>query len=625
MLKLLDIKNLAVVESATIELGPGFNVLTGQTGAGKSVLIKALQILLGQKSSQDLIRHGTDKLTVTGVFEIPEASGLTKYCADLGLDVKGGEIIIRREIRAPKARSSIWINDKITTLQTLKKVGSGLIDIFGQHESSDLLDSSRHVHLLDKFVDGSIISRYREGYRQMKTTLSKIETVWNALKTVSERLDYLQYRHEELLNFNPCATEYEDALSLSKELVESSRQKTELEKLVGLLEDHSHLSKSLSEAEQLTQKLNSLLEGGNEFLKVSSDFTEALSQLSYQAEMTLDQLREKLSRQEELEDRIGGYQDLFRKTGVKSVEELIAHGEKIESELLSAEDMKDELSELTSAFEKNCSDLIEAAASVTQAREFCAEKICREVELELKDLAMDDVSMEFRFSEVESDLFMDEKDPKAKEVVFSEHSLFDPLRAVDEDLLDKVQKLGPLGAERPKIFLRANVGEDVKPIEKVASGGELSRIMLSLKKVLTSGGRSCLLVFDEIDSGISGEIATKVGRKLKQLSESFQIICISHLAQVASFANSHIKVEKFDDGKRTFSKFSLLDPDESTREVARLMSGEKLTRSSINHAEQLKSNASKSKFGASKNPEASSPKGSSRKKKSRLKAPQSNV
>jgi DNA repair protein RecN (Recombination protein N) len=327
-------------------------------------------------------------------------------------------------------------------------------------------------------------------------------------------------------------------------------------------------------------EITNLIPSLSENLEKITELRNVLEDTSFEVEKWLSKINESFEGLENTEQRISSYQGLFRKTSTRNIEELVSYIGEIKDELSKIKILDEKLRGLTSSLPVTVDALIMSSAKLTNAREQAAEKIAVEVANEFEELAMKGASISVKFLPVRSGFVLEHFD-----------SLDEASRDIWADSCEKTLGISSLGSERPVIHLSSNPGEEAKPLEKIASGGEISRIMLSLKRVLASGADACVLVFDEIDSGISGEVANKVGSKLKSLSKSFQIICISHLAQVASYGDRHFKVSKTQLDDRTFTSINALTDVQSTEELARLVSGEGITKASRDHARILKDKA----------------------------------
>lgn len=580
MLTHLSIQGLAIIESLNIDFGRGFNVITGETGAGKSILIKALSLLLGAKASPDSVRKGFDHANVSGRFVIRIDHQATEVLASLGvvpeIDEHGLGVIIRRQITC-KGRSSAWINDIPVTTASLKNLAEILIDVFGQHDNHRLLDVTFHTHYLDQFLETKELpGTIRLLWSSASETLLELRRFIDDLRSRGRDLDYLTFRLRELEEFSPQAAEFESARSLSERAKSSIQIASSLQKAVAVLEDEAGetLARRLREAARAlalpkVHELEVLAQDAQKIAELLDDLSFGLGRASGAIEISEEDI-------DKAEERVAGYQSLFRKHGVGTVDELIEVWEKLRQQVVSLQDASGHVLVLLEQFSSRVQDLLAKTKILSQERLKAIQTICKRVETELADLAM--IGAKFSV-----DLEPVAKSALALDVAtFGEHAS-DLWSSVMEDWTG----LSDHGAERAQFYLASNAGEPSLPLAKIASGGEVSRIMLALKKALVVGAETCVLVFDEIDAGISGRIADIVGQKIAELSGFCQIICISHLPQVAAYARTHYIVEKKQNGERTESSIRPLKDEERFEEIARLLSGDKVTAASLSHAKGL--------------------------------------
>lgn len=580
MLSRLEISNLAIIEKLSIDFSKGFNVLTGETGAGKSILIKGLQILLGNKIGPEIIRNGADSAAVTGLFEVECTHASSRILAEFGISNFESNQILIRKVLPRKGRAQTWINDTLVTSAAVKKIGGTLIDIFGQNESSKLLDPSKHVYMLDEFVAKKCLLDYSTKYQAVEESFLQLESLIHSYENVYKKADYLSYRKAEFDDFSPSADDYHEVLSSSAELNKRSKQKEVVIRFSDLLNAQDGLISKIADFEAMLPRLESFDLKLMKSLPSIGDLKQEIENSGYVAEKWLSESQDLDEKRDVVEARISKYQDFLRKTNTASVDELVDYRDEIEKDLLSILVLEKDISGLIDDLPQVVSELAAADKRLKKERKRVATNICRDVAKELAELAMSGVTISVEFIKSNSRVkvgapsFLDERN---QGLLLSE--------------VENFSEFSEYGREKPVIYLSSNPGELAKPLEKVASGGEVSRIMLALKRVLVSGGEACVLVFDEIDSGISGDVADKVGKKLKSLTSSFQIICISHLAQVASYADKHFKVSKSQRDQRTYTSIEPLSEKDSTQEIARIMSGEDVTGTSIVHAKSLKKKA----------------------------------
>ena len=592
MLTHLSIQGLAIIESLNIEFATGFNVITGETGAGKSILIKALSLLLGAKSSPDSVRKGFDHATVSGRFILranhPALKLLESWGVGLEEEPNGFGVLIRRQVSV-KGRSGAWLNDVPVTTTSLKEMAETLIDVFGQHDNQRLFDVSFHTHYLDQFLpEKTLAETVHSKWKKASQALLSLREFVDQARGKGRDVDYLMFRLSELDEFKPSLEDYSHASLMTERAKSSFQMSSALQKATSALEDESgeQLSKRLREvaralsAPRITD-LETLATEAAKIAEALDDFSFELGRVASHIDLSEEDI-------DAAEARIAGYQNLFRKHHVSSAEELIGEWHKSAARAAALEDAAGHVKELIQLFDENVQALLADAKTLTAARIKAAKLICGRVEQELSDLAMPGAKFSVEF------------EPVVKPSTPIDLQAFESdITQAWVDVLEDWTCLGEHGAERANFYLASNAGEPSLPLARIASGGEISRIMLALKKALVVGAETCVLVFDEIDTGISGRIADTVGRKIAELAGFCQIICISHLPQVSAYADTHYIVEKRQKGDRTESNIRPLGIEERLEEIARLLSGNKVTAASLSHAKSLvdeahaKSNGSK--------------------------------
>lgn len=580
MLTHLSIQGLAIIESLAIDFTTGFNVITGETGAGKSILIKALSLLLGGKANQDSVRRGSEQATVSGTFLIksghPAISLLKAWGVTLD-EVDGkSEIVIKRSI-TQKSRSSAWVNELPVTTGSLKELASTLIDVFGQHDSHRLLDHHHHTACLDQFVEPKTLSKnFHDAYEKASETLLKLRQFVDEATGKGRDLDYLAFRLAELNEFKPTSTNFADIKSLTERAKLAAGVSTALRKAQNVMEDDAgdSVARRLREvARALMAAKSSELE---ELADLASKIAGDVDELSFSLGRAAGKLEISEEDIDEAETRIAGYQALFRKHSVQSVEELLLAWQSLKSQVDALENASQHVGTLLTQLSKEVSAVVTTSKKLAKARREAAGVVAKRVEKELSDLAMPSAKFSVEFSEASRNVAAMDLLPFGEEVV-----------STWSEILDEWTSLSESGSERAEFYLAANKGEPSLPLSKVASGGEVSRIMLALKKALVVGAETCVLVFDEIDTGISGRVADIVGQKIAELAGFCQIICISHLPQVAAYADRHYIVKKIEGKDRTESTITQLSKTERMEEIARLLSGDKVTKASLDHAKSL--------------------------------------
>ncbi len=566
MLKELTIRDYAIIGNLTLRFTQGLNILTGETGAGKSIIVGALGFLLGERVTEDVIRKGADRCWVEGVFEIsPE---LTDEFLTSGLiSDRHTTMTIRREIKRG-GRTRAWINGAQISLQSLRKAGELLVDFHGQHEHQLLLKPERHVRFLDAFAGlaplRKEVVRLRKDYLELTKKKRELEAL---LAKLTRERDAIEYEIEELEKLN--LKEGED-VRLEKEIriLENAERILEYggEILVCLYDSDNSAISLISTARRLLEKLTPLY-----------DTCESLAKELEQAEVTIaevaNQVREELSsveldpeELEQMRQRLHQLEFAKRKYG-ETIEGLIARLKRLKSTTLEESDLKSEVEALNTKIEKTSELLTKRVEELTQKRKRAARRFEARVVKEMVSLGFKDAVFRVLFEPVENGVEISL--PHGGSIKVSED-----------------------GQELAEFFIRTNPGEDILPLRRIASGGEISRVMLGLKKILADVDEVGTLVFDEIDAGIGGSTAGIVARKLCEVSSQRQVLCITHLAQIAAQGDVHFKVVKKTSAGRTIVDVKPVEGEERVREIARMLSGEKMSPGAIRHAREILSVAS---------------------------------
>ena len=552
MVSLLHIENIALIDQADLSFGAGFNVLTGETGAGKSIIIDAIRAVMGERTSRDLIRTGEKSALVTALFrDLPDLP----WFQETGIAPdENGELLISRKIQGD-GKNLCRVGGVPCTVLQLKALGSQLIDIHGQHDGQQLLDESCHLGYLDSFgALGGELAAYRKDYESLAALRRELSALQMDEAEKERRIDSLQFQISELERAQLRPGEEED-LAERKKLLRSA------DKLMGAIESASYAlfggeegngavdligeaEGSLSRVSNLSEELGTLSESLTELRCSAEDAAERLRELRQGFDFSPQEL-------DEVESRLDQLYRLKKKYGA-TVDEMMSYLDRCREELERIQLADDSIVKL----EKKQAKLLEGVRAKAQAlsdhRKEAAQALRERIQGELRQLDMPKVRFETDFS------------PKAGAL------------GLDESGMDEV-----------RFLMSANVGEDLKPIAKVASGGELSRIMLALKNVLAENDSIMTLIFDEVDAGISGRAAGKVAEKMSALSAASQVLCVTHLAQIAAMADAHFSVQKEEREGRTFTDVSLLDRDGRKQELARLTGGATLSAAILEGAEAL--------------------------------------
>ena len=587
MLTQLHIQGLAIIDSLSIDFSSGFNVITGETGAGKSILIKALSLLLGGKASAETVRHGREAATVAGSFEAklghPCAETLRRYSIPCEDDWGAFTILVLRSI-TNKGRSLAWINDFPVTIAVLKEFGATLIDIFGQHENQRLLDSTQHINYLDQFLpDREVLVEYRNAFHQVQIQVDNLTKMATEFATKSRDADYIAYRAEELNKFAPNLCDFEQVQELCRSSTEQFATVKALEASLAMIDNDSgsdSISRRLSNISRTLSKIQHLAPDVKPLADEAAALAARVEDWSFEIGRCLSRREVDEEMLEAAQERLARYQDLFRKLGVSNITELIHEKERMQGELLFLDSAVVYVQTQLKQIGALVSELATKACALSSARQMARAIVKERAERELHELAMPGAQVDVELTEI------------SREIADVNMSIFG-VEAHDawSKSKESLNGLAEHGAEKAQFLLATNPGEPLHPLHKTASGGEVSRVMLALKKGLADGADTCILVFDEIDAGISGRVADIVGRKMQELSHDFQVICISHLAQVAAYADTHFFVHKFGKESRTESTITRLNSAQSEEEIARLLSGDEVTTSSLANARALISKA----------------------------------
>lgn len=562
MLKELRIKNFAIVENLEVEFFEGLNILTGATGAGKSIIIGALNLALGERASQEMIRTGADCAIVEAVFEIKPKNPIETNLSELGILCSEGHLIIRREI-SNKGVSRCFMNDRLVTLANLKFVGDLLADLHGQHEHQSLLDSKEHLTYLDNYAEaGDLLDRVSDDYFRLKKKLEESEELKKIDKVSKEKKELYQFQLNEITRAG-LSVEEEEKLSTEKKILENSEALFQVASMVfqelydidgSIIERLSLTKKELEKGGEYDPRLKDHIENLNSAILQLNDSSRFLQ--GYKDSLNFDP--EKL---EKIRERLNLINSLKKKYG-QSIEEVLNYADKIKTDLEKIEN-RDELIQKTEQEIKDLKEILKKDSMLlSDKRKEKGSELSRKIKKELSFLGMERCDFEVKISWREEENGLLEINCKRY--------------YVDEKGLDQIE-----------FYVSPNPGEELKLLAKIASGGEISRIMLALKSVLAKSDQIPTMIFDEVDVGIGGEIAEAVGKRMKTLSSTHQIICITHLQQIASQADYHFKVYKEVSKNRTITKIKLLSREERIKEIARMIGGKKISDLSLEHAAEM--------------------------------------
>jgi DNA repair protein RecN (Recombination protein N) len=554
----LKVRNLAIVEEFAIEPGAGLNVLTGETGAGKSLLIDSLEFLRGARGSTEMIRGGAERMTAEAVFDVPRAPH--DALDEIGVDAGEAEVIVKREI-ATNGRGRVLINGSPLSVRELGVAMDAFLEIHGQHESHGRVAGQGYRELLDDYGDhAALAAATREAHADWNQAAGQLRELTDAQRDRTLRLDLLRYQIDEISAAKIDPAE-EESLRTERSMLANARQLAEATSGAFALvdDDESSALAQLSRALHLVEPLAKEIAG---IASISAELTDAIYRLqetSRELSRLSDSVRHDPARLEEIEDRLVTIERLKKKYG-GSVEAVLAHLGAIQDEFERLSDYETSVDKLQRIEEQRFAIWRKAAEGLSAARKKSAKKFESAIQSELNDLAMERTTVK---------VVVDAADPSR------EHAAGH----------------GQQGIDRIEILIAPNRGEEPKPMQRIASGGELSRIQLAIAAALfksSNKAAAATLVFDEIDAGIGGRVAEVVGRKLQELAGGNQVICVTHLPQIASFGTTHFFVWKEDAAGHTRARIRKLESeDERVNEVARMLGGETIPASAVMHAREL--------------------------------------
>lgn len=547
MLELLHIENIAIIEAADIEFAPGFNALTGETGAGKSIVIDSLSAVLGQRTSRELIRTGAEKAFVSAAF-----SGIApELTEELGIQPEAdGTLLLQREIQTD-GKNVCRVNGRPVTVGQLRALGARLLNIHGQHDGQQLLDEEQHIVYLDSFgKTEALINAYTEKYKHFTDIRRQISALQMDEAEKARRVDTLQYQIEELRRAKLKPGE-EEELTARRGMLRNAEKF--LDAVAGAdyaLNGDDSGGGALSALRQAQDALGGVRHLDDAFGQLYERLGEAYSEV-YDIAATVEDKRGELDVSPGELDRVESRMDLLYRLKKKygaTVEDMLDYQARCEAELAQIEDAGDTLVRLEQALSKAEKAARQAAQALSDARKAAAEQLTAQILTELQQLDMGKIRFAVDFAE----------------------------KPLDSDGMDAV-----------RFLMSANVGEELRPIHKIASGGELARIMLAMKNVLSEQDHVGTMVFDEVDTGVSGRAAQKVAEKMARISRRKQVLCVTHLPQLAAMADTHFSVEKGERDGRTYTEVRRLDREQRRRELARLTGGSHVSQTMLDGAEEL--------------------------------------
>lgn len=554
MLAELSIRNFAIIDSLSVSFKKGLTVLTGETGAGKSIIIDAIGLLIGGRGSTEFVRYGTQKAEIEGLFHIQPGHRVYDKCEEFGISVSEDDemVVLKRDI-TENGKSICRVNGKLVTLSVLKEIGQALVDIHGQHETQYLMQPDKHLFLLDSFGDKDFskeLSVYENSFKEYKDINKQLSELSRNEQEIAQRIDLLQYQFEEISGANLIPDE-------DIKLEEEKNMLSNFEKIHGALRDAYHnlygegkalelISSALADFSQVAALDESLKSDEEQF----GNSFYVLEELTYKIRDMFDSLEYNPERLNSIESRLDEISRLKRKYG-SSVKEIISYGEKIKKELELIQNKDNHIEALKKKQDKIISKLEISGKKLTKKRTETAKTLKNAIQQQLKELYMEKTKFEVVMKRTEESQFL------------------------------------KTGLDSIEFYISPNPGEPLKPLSKVASGGELSRIILALKTIFSENQGITAIIFDEVDTGVSGRVAQAIAEKIYRVSVGSQVLCISHLPQVAAMSDTHLHISKDTLQGRTVTKVLTLKTDEKVNEIGRMISGVEITDLTKQHAKEL--------------------------------------
>ena len=549
MLRELRLNNLAIIKNLDLEFNDKFIALTGETGAGKSIILNGISLLIGERSHTDMIRNGAQSLFAEGVFELNENQ--KKRLNELGFEIEDDELIITRYFDR-NAKSKITVNGSRMTLSRLKELMVNIIDLVGQHEHQFLLNSDYHLHLLDRFLDdeGKMLSKkIRESVNKIKKLNLQIGNIEKEKSKIAEKKDILEFQLNEINSLELKENEDNELEEEYKILFNAGKISEKLEETSQFLkEGEFSILTALGRAKRNLEQLSDLSESYSELYDKIESVLYEVEEISYSVDNFVGDVEIDDKKLEKIVERIDNINKLKLKYG-STITEILEYRDKIEKDLSLVNFESEELENLKKEKSELVGQYFQDSERLSEIREKIAENLQNTVDVQLDDLNMENAKFKVEIT--------------------------------------KTQEITIYGMDNAEFMIAANVGETFKPLAKIASGGEISRIMLALKTVFSAVDNISVLIFDEIDTGISGETVRRVAEKLRELSKNTQIICVTHSPQIAGKAQQQFFIKKEIENNFTETKVHELNTEERIREIARIISGDNITEASINHAKEI--------------------------------------
>ncbi|CEG27789.1 DNA repair protein RecN [Bacillus sp. B-jedd] len=560
MLTELSIKNFAIIEALSVSFKKGLTVLTGETGAGKSIIIDAIHLLVGGRGSWEFVRHGEEKAEIEGLFLLDDSKHpCIEKAAEYGIDIEDSMVILRRDI-SQTGKSVCRVNGKLVTISVLREIGGTLVDIHGQHEHQELMNEALHLPLLDQFGLQEItpaLESYQAVFFKYEETMGKLRKLNENEQQMAHRLDLIQFQLEEITNAGLKPDEDEELAEEKQKLGNFEKIFESIQTGYTALKGESHALDWAGEAMSQLESAASLDPAYKELFETISNSYYALEDAAVTLRNNLDNLEYDPARLNEIEERLTEINQLKRKYG-KTIKEILEYGDKIKEEIDALQNKETHIGKLEKELAKLKKELAVKAASLTGVRKKWSEKLTKLILKELKDLYMAKTVFEIRFNE-------------------------------DRNGYSRT------GIDKVEFYISTNPGEPLKPLSKVASGGELSRIMLALKSIFSKHQGVTSIIFDEVDTGVSGRVAQAIAEKISRVASGSQVLCISHLPQVAAMADTHLLISKVTKGGRTKTSLVPLTDEQKVAEIGRMISGVEITDLTKQHAKELLQLAAKTK------------------------------
>jgi len=551
MLQTLSIKQFAIIDELDINFSDGLTVMSGETGSGKSIIIDAIGQLIGMRASSDYVRHGEKKAIIEGIFDIDESKDAINILESLAIDVDEDFLLVKREIFS-SGKSICRINNQTVTLQDLRKVMQELLDIHGQHETQSLLKQKYHLQLLDDYADNQysdLLNQYQLSYNQYKNKRKELEELESADQALLQRLDLMKFQLEELTEASLKEGEVDQLESDIKRIQKSEKLNLALNNAHQVLTDESAIPDRLYELSNYLQTINDIVP--EKFVRLKED----IDQFYYMLEDAKHEIYDEMANTEfdeqvlnEYESRMNLLNNLKRKYG-KDITELIAYQSKLANEIDKIENYEQSTSQLREEIKTLYNEVIDIGKKLSQERRRVARELRDHIVSEIQNLQMKDANLEISF------------------------------KPLDELTIE--------GIEFVEFLISPNRGEPLKSLNKIASGGELSRIMLALKSIFVKSRGQTAILFDEVDSGVSGQAAQKMAEKMRDIAQYIQVICISHLPQVASMSDHHLLISKASNADRTTTQVKELKDENKIDEIARMISGASVTELTRENAKEM--------------------------------------